>query len=52
MSPAIEHGRRLARKVREMTLRDGEAGLRKEQNKELTSKRGSIDLTSILKLTN
>jgi len=29
-SPGIEHDRRLARKLREMTVRGGEAGLRKE----------------------
>jgi hypothetical protein len=51
-SPGIEHDRRLGRKLREMTMRGGEAGLRKERNKELTSKRVSIDLTPLPKLTN
>jgi hypothetical protein len=51
-SPGIEHSRRLGRKLREMTVRGGEAGLRKERNKDLTSKRVSIDLTPLLKLTN
>ena len=32
-----------------MTVRDGEAGPRKEQNKELTSKRAPIDLTPLPK---
>jgi hypothetical protein len=35
-SQRIEHDRRLGRKLREMTLRGGEAGLSKERNKELT----------------
>jgi hypothetical protein len=35
-----------------MTERGGEAGQRKEQKKELTSKRASIDLTPLPKLTN
>ena len=51
-SPGIEHVRQLRRKLREMTVRGGEAGLRKERNKELTSQRASIDLTPLPKLTN
>jgi hypothetical protein len=35
-----------------MTVRVGEAGLRKETNKALTSKRASIDLNPLPKLTN
>jgi hypothetical protein len=48
-SPGIEHDRQLGRKLGEMTVRGGEAGLRKERNKELTSKRVSIDLTPLSK---
>jgi len=51
-SPGIEHKRQLGRKRREMTVRGGEAGLRKERNRKPTSKRASIDLTPLPKLTN
>jgi hypothetical protein len=51
-SQGIEHDRRLGRKLREMTVGGGEARIRKEQNKELTSKRVSIDPTPLPKLTN
>jgi hypothetical protein len=51
-SQGIELNRQLGRKVREMTVRGGEAGLRKERNKELNSKRASIDVTPLPKLTN
>jgi hypothetical protein len=33
----MEHNRRLGRKIRQITMKGGEAGLRKERNKELTS---------------
>jgi len=45
----IEYDRRLGRKLREKTMRDGEAGLRKERNKELTSIRAPIDRTPVPK---
>ena len=44
-SQEIEHDGQLGRKLREMTVRGGEAGLRQKQNKELTTKRAPIDLT-------
>ena len=45
----IKHDRRLGRKLRENTVRGGEAELRKERNKELISKRPPIDLTPLPK---
>jgi hypothetical protein len=48
-SPGIEHDRRLGKKLTEMTVRGGEATLRKERNKELTSKSVSIDLIPLSK---
>ena len=48
-SQGIEHDRQLGRKRREKTVRGGEAGLRKERNKELTSKRAPMVLTPLPK---
>ena len=46
-SQGIEHDKRLRRKLSEMTVTDGEAGLTQERNKELTSKSAPFDLTPL-----